>query len=122
TAGDGTLWLFWSAPPHADGANWNIYAAARGTAGWSAPRAVTSSPGNEFFLRAAAGPRGDIWLTWQSFADGDSNIVAKRLLDGEWSADLPVADSDANEWEPALSVDQSGTAWIAYDSYENGNY
>ena len=64
----------------------------------------------------ASGPNGEIWLSWQSFRNGNSDIFVRRLQQGKWSNEVAVAYSDANEWEPSISIDADGTAWVGYDS------
>lgn len=115
----GELRALWCAPG-ADG-NWDVYTATKQERGWHSER-LTSAKGTDFQLAASPGPDGSLWLAWQSFRNGNGDIYARRLMDGQWSAEIPVATGPANEWQPAISVDARGRAWIAYDSYENGNY
>jgi hypothetical protein len=120
TDGDGNLWLFWSAP--AGDGNWDLWATKRTGAAWEAAKQISTEEGTDFHLSAARGPKGEIWLAWQAFRNGNSDILVRRLDAGRWSPEIVVAASDANEWEPSLSVDPTGRAWIGYDSYINGNY
>lgn len=117
---DGLLRAVWCSP----GANkdWDLYSATRNRTGWSAAERLTSAARADFHVVADQGPDGRVWLAWQSFRNGNSDIYAKCLSEGKWSEDIPIAASSANEWEPAISVDANGVAWIGYDTYEHGNY
>ena len=35
---------------------------------------VTTAAGTDFHLAAARGPKGEVWLTWQAFRNGNSDI------------------------------------------------
>ncbi|MCI0461816.1 MAG: CehA/McbA family metallohydrolase, partial [Gemmataceae bacterium] len=116
----GGLRAVWCSPgEHKD---WDVYTATRARGVWSAPERLTTAAGTDFHLVAEQGSDGGLWLAWQSFRNGNSDIYAKHLDGDRWSADIPVATGPANEWEPSLSVDAAGRAWIGYDTYEHGNY
>ena len=102
--------------------DWDLFTATRAGGRWSAPERLTRAAGNDFHLAADQGADGRLWLVWQSFRNGQSDVFAKCLDGGRWSDDVPVAASPANEWEPSVSVGPDGRAWVAYDTYEHGNY
>ena len=105
-----------------NGTDWDVYTSLRTNNGWQTKQ-VTSAKGTDFQLAAAQGDDGSLWITWQSFRNGNGDIFAQCLRKGKWlDKDIPVSTSPANEWQPAISVDAQGHAWIGYDSYENGNY
>lgn len=116
---DDVLRAVWCSP--GDDQNWDIYTAIRTKDGWNTDR-LTKADGTDFHLAAAQGADGTLWLTWQSFRNGNGDIFAKCLRHGKWSGDIAVTDDPADEWQPSVSVDGDGRAWIAYDSYQNGNY
>lgn len=120
TDADGAPLLFWCAP---EGGNWDVWSARRTDDGWDGPARITHAEGSDFHLDVARGVDGEIWLAWQAFRNGNSDVrVRKRFKDGRWSREFPVASSPANDWEPSVSVASDGRAWIAFDSYRNGNY
>ncbi len=116
---NGTLHAFWSSS--GTDKNWDIYTAVREERGWRSQR-LTTAPGSDHQLSVAAGRDGRIWITWQSFRNGNGDIFAKVRANGVWSADAVVEDHPANQWQPSISVDGTGRAWVGFDSYENGNY
>lgn len=115
----GMLIALWSSP--GTDKNWDIYAAKRETRGWRTGR-LTTAEGTDFQLSAATGPEETIWITWQSFRNGNGDIFAKCFRQGEWSTDIPVEINLANQWQPSISVASDGRAFVGFDSYENGNY
>ncbi|MGH7199964.1 MAG: hypothetical protein ACREJB_05125, partial [Planctomycetaceae bacterium] len=117
-AADGALWLFWSAPEsrsrgsQSEGgssspsqSNWDLWSSQRKDGRWTDPQRITTAPGSDFHLSAAAGPDGSVWLAWQTFREGQGDILARRHHNGTWSKEIAVADSKANEWEPSISID-----------------
>lgn len=119
TDGEGTLWLFWCAPCEE---NWEIYATRFNGQKWSKPERMTTANGSDLNLVGARGPNGQMWLAWQSFRHGNSDVIAKCRRDGAWTPDVAVTRDPSNQWEPSISIDNKGGAWIGYDSYQNGNY
>jgi len=88
----------------------------------SKPVRLTHAPFSDFNARLATDPKGNVYLAWQSFRNGNSDIYARRLTAGKWGPEIRISSSDANDWEPSLAVTPQGTAWIAWDSYRHGNY
>jgi hypothetical protein len=87
---------------------------------------ITSARGNHLFHRAAADARGNLYLVWQSFRGGRSDIYGKSLSSGRWSAEVNLSDgprdSRANDWNPSVAITRDGTAWVAWDGYATGSY
>src|SRR5438477_13937 len=79
-----------------------------------------SSEGSNTFPRAAASD-GQVFLVWQSFRGGRSDIYL-RVFRGGWSDEMQVSESPANDWEPAVAAGPDGAAYIAWDTYDKGNY
>ncbi len=84
--------------------------------------ALTEGPGPDTFPRMAAAPNGDVYLVYQSGAEGNTDVTLLRRLDGEWSAPEKVTEHPASDWEPSVAVNSRGEAAIAWDSYRHGSY
>ena len=65
-------------PAQVDG-NWDIYARRKSSSGWSAIERVTQNPGSDFHQKLIADKQGNVWLAWQSFRNGQSDIYVKEL-------------------------------------------
>ena len=81
--GGGTLHVIWAA--QVDG-NWDLYERRRTTQGWQAVERLTRDPGSDFHQRVVADANGDLWLAWQGFRNGQSDIYLKRFTGGQWGA------------------------------------
>jgi hypothetical protein len=118
--GDGTLHVVWSA--QVDG-NFDLYERRKPAGqGWSAVERLTTAPGSDLRQKIAAGANGDVWLTWQAFRSGQSDIFLKHFTGGKWGEEVRVSESAANDWEPSLAVAPNGTVWVGWDTYDKGNY
>ncbi len=88
---------------------------------WSAPE-IVSSGGPDLAVRITADVKGKLWVVWQGFRDGRSQIVG-RVFDGEkWEPEFLVSANRANAWEPALARDHQGGVHLAWDAYDRGHY
>jgi hypothetical protein len=65
--------------------------------------------------RLAAGPGGEVWLSWSAARKGYQSVRVKRI-DKEGHPELTVDDGSGVNRDPALSVDAEGRAWIVYES------
>ncbi|MGH9657045.1 MAG: hypothetical protein ACRD96_00790, partial [Bryobacteraceae bacterium] len=114
----GGLWVFWS---EREGDAWHIWGRAKTGSSWRPPERLTRE-GSNTFHRAASGPGGRVFLVYQSFRNGQSDIYLRTLDAGGWSAEMRVSESAANDWEPAVAAGAGGNAYIVWDSYDKGDY
>jgi hypothetical protein len=118
--GNGAVVVVWS--ENRDG-NWDLYQRTYlpGKRTFSDPVRLTRGAGTDTDAVLATAPDGKVWMAWQSFNEGRSDILLAPL-DGSSSAPLKISDSPADEWSPAIAIDKSGRIHVAYDTYEAGNY
>ncbi len=139
--GEGNPWVFWS---ERENDRWQIHARQKKAGAWQSAIRLTDA-GSNIFHRAAgtprgtpaggasgappgalsgapSGPEGRVFLVWQSFRDGQSDIYFRALEGGTWSPEQRVSESPANDWEPAVAAGRDGTAFFAWDSYDKSNY
>jgi uncharacterized protein DUF3604 len=114
---DGNLWVFWS---ERDNQQWRLRGRQRKGDKWETA-VWLSDVGSSTFHRAASGG-GRIFVVWQSFRDGQSDIHLRSLAGGVWSPAERVSESPANDWEPAVAASADGAAFVAWDGYDRGNY
>ena len=62
------------------------------------------------YSHTSLGPEGDVFVVWQSFRRGQSDIYLKPYSRGAWSAEIRVSESPANDWEPAVAAAAGRTA------------
>ncbi len=111
------LRIFWS---QRDSDVWNIWTRARKAGQWQTAERLTQT-GTSNFLRAAVGPDGSVYVVYQSFRNGQSDIYL-RAFSANWKPELRVSESAANDWEPAIASAPDGSVYIAWDTYDKGNY
>jgi hypothetical protein len=116
---DGAVIVVWS---ENQGGNWDLFARTYipGKRSWSEPKRLTRNLGTDTDAVLATAPDGKVWMAWQSFSDGQADILLAPV--DEPSASVRISESPANEWSPALAIDKSGRIHVAYDTYQAGNY
>jgi hypothetical protein len=114
----GNLWVFWTERLND---RWQLWGREKKGGAWQAPERLASE-GSNTFLRAASSPDGQIFVVWQSYRSGQSDIFLRAFTGGKWSDEVRVSESPANDWEPAVAAGPDGAAYIAWDTYDKGNY
>ena len=120
--GNGRPWVVWS--EQVDG-NFDLYGRHLEDADagdWSATERLTSAPQADIEHELVADSSGNLWLVWQGFRDGRSDILARRHDGSRWSAAETVSTSPANDWTPAVAACGNGSVYVAWDTYDEGNY
>jgi hypothetical protein len=122
--GDG-IWVFWSQVDTQRNDRVGLYA-RRLTNGKlnKEDKAVTiaNSDRNDVFPHAASDAAGRVWVTWQSFRNGYSDIFARHVdqQSGKWSDEIQVSSHAAGDWEPRIAFGEGNAAAIVFDSSRGG--
>ena len=83
---------------------------------------MTSDPQPDIYHDVTTDSNGNLWLVWQGFRNGKSDIFARRYDGEKWSEEEKISDSLANDWQPAIAADGAGRVYVAWDTYDQGNY
>ncbi len=123
----GRPWFVWSQQagyPRGDPEkpNWDLYATYWEDGAWGRIERLTDHPLPDINHHFVADGAGKLWLAWQGFRDGQSDIFLRSNEDGRWSEARQVTSNPANDWSPVVAVNSAGHATVAWDSYRNGNY
>ncbi len=109
--------------------NWDLYYRTLspgkdgGAGSWSQTVRLTDDPGSDFHAVSATDAKGNVWLAWQAWRDGNYEILSVVLAEGhDWSKARVISDSPANDWSPAIVADAKGNVFAAWDTYDKGNY
>ncbi len=115
------LWVVWS--QQVEG-NFDIYARALDEAAnqWGPLIRLSTHSNPDLDHHVIADSRGWLWVAWQGFRGGNSDIFVRYYDGSTWSGEVRVSDHPANDWEPQIAVDGQGAAFIVWDTYRNGNY
>jgi len=115
----GDLWLVTASR---EGEVWNLAGARFDGRSWSGFDPLTATTGPKMFHRLALDSAGRLWLVWQGWAQGRSEIHAKFYDGNLWSETRTVSANTANAWEPSIAADAQGRVHFAWDAYDNGSY
>src|SRR5262249_2063357 len=102
------------------GAEWQLWGRSRAASGWGAPEQLSSGSGPHFHHRMASDRQGRLWLVWQGFERGQSDIFLRAYEPSAWSPARRISESAGSEWEPAVAADGDGRAWVVWDPYGAG--
>ena len=120
--GTGAVWVVWSQVNASDVMDLHAQCVVDGKVRGKAVTLATS-PAGDVFADAGTDAAGRVWVAWQSFRSGQSDIYA-RCYDpsaGKWGEEIQVTSNQAGDWEPRLAFAGKGAA-IAFDSSRNGNF
>jgi hypothetical protein len=122
-AGDGAIVTVWT---EKRGDNWDVFGRRYdpGTTAFAAEQRLTDQPGTDTDAVLATAADGTVWMAWQAWSSGQSDIVLAPL-DASGKLGAPpakITDTPANEWAPSIAADASGRLHVAFDTYQNGNY
>ena len=116
---DGAVVVVWSETR--DG-NWDLYQRtynpSRGS--FSETKRLTRGEGTDTHGVLATAPDGKVWLAWQSFSEGQADILLAPL-DGS-SPPAQVSSGPADEWSPAMYRPGNGRITWPTSTYQAGNY
>ncbi|MDX1981170.1 MAG: hypothetical protein SFV51_12940 [Bryobacteraceae bacterium] len=122
----GNPWFVWAQqtgyPGDPERPNWDLYTTRWDGANWDPPTRLTDHPLPDINHQFLSDAKGTLWLVWQGFRDGQSDIFLRRCQDGRWSDPQQVSSHRGNDWSPVVAVNSVGHASVVWDSYRNGNY
>jgi len=120
-------WFVWSQQADYPGGdperpNWDLYAARLEENSWSDPIRLSDNAGADINHHLISDGKGKLWLVWQGFRNGQSDIFVRSCEQGQWSEAQQVTNDPANDWSPSVAVDSAGNITVVWDSYRAGNY
>ena len=86
-----------------------------GGAAGSQPIAVTEKPANHWAPAIAADGKGNVYVAWDSYENGNYDVFLRRFHNGEAEPVVPVGTLKAFEARPSITVDPHDRVWIAYE-------
>jgi len=119
---DGQVWLSYEAQLNGQ---WDVLLAPVDLKGFLFPPAgrVSHAAGPDIRHRIAADAVGGMWIVWQSDANGQFDILARRISKTGASEPFVVSDSPARgDWHPDVAVGPDGTVYVVWDGYDGDSY
>ena len=85
---------------------------------------MTDRPGPDAEVVLATASDGTVWMAWQAWSDGQSDILLAPIDASGQARRQPVnlSETPADEWAPSIAADKAGRVHVAFDSYQAGNY
>ncbi len=127
-AGDGRVWVFYSAHLNADKnldyGNWEVLARSFAPDGSDPSPEInlSGSEGTDFMPAAATQSDGSVWVTWVGARDDSFHVFTAHQSGSGFSKPERVSQFAGNEWEPAIAADAKGNLAVAWDTFEKGDY
>ena len=89
-------------------------------ADWSSESVVSSSGDSDNWAPAvAADSKGNVWIGWDGYADGNFDVYVRRLrADGRWDEVRQITRSVGFDANVSLACDGEDRLWIAWDRGE----
>ena len=87
---------------------------------WSGESNVSEAADSDNWAPAvAADSKGNVWVGWDGYADGDFNVyVRRRRADGRWDAVRQITRSAGFDANVSLACDSDDRLWMAWDHGE----
>jgi hypothetical protein len=115
---EGVLWIVWSDQRRNA---WQLYARPLKQGRIGAELLLSDTPGPHIWHRMTTDLRGRVWLAWQGFRDGRSQIFARCADGAGWHDTVQVSAGDTNHWDPAMAADpKEDRVWFGWDEYDRG--
>jgi hypothetical protein len=86
------------------------------------PLVVSESKGSDIHHRVAADSLGGLWFVWQSDRNGQFDVVARCVINGEMGEFQIVSNHPSGDWHPSIAIDQQDDVHIAWDSYVDESF
>jgi hypothetical protein len=108
----GQLWLAWQG--WRDGGYDILLATADDAQTFGKPRVISDSPGNDWSPAICADSQGQVYVAWDTYAQGNYDIRLLRLGNGPEQR-IKVADTPRFEARPTIVCDQRDQLWVGYE-------
>lgn len=112
--------LFLAVSVHVEN-TWKIAVSAKSGTQWSPLEYITSS-GPDLAPKGVVDGKGRLWIVWQGFREGRSQVVGRIQDSGAWRPEFRVSENRANAWDPVIAAGAGGRVHLAWDAYDAGNY
>jgi hypothetical protein len=116
----GHVWVAWQA---FRGTNLDVLVSAQSSADrFTREQRVSFSPSSDWDPAIAAGPNGEVAVTWDTYDKGDYDVYARTMRyysktkSIEMEKRIAVAASENFEARSSAAYDRQGRLWVAYES------
>jgi hypothetical protein len=86
---------------------------------WSKPLAVTSGATSDWYPQVAVDAKGVAWIAFDSYRNGDYDVLLTSVRDGKAGDVIPIAKSNYYEAHASVACTPDGRVWV---SWEQGGF
>ncbi|MCL5958124.1 MAG: hypothetical protein M1358_02210 [Chloroflexi bacterium] len=97
------------------------YRSSTDSVNWSSPVTVSWADGRPFPVMAVGGD-GAVTVAWADGSAGNSDIMARTLLNGTWTSTFNVSASGGRSIKPSIAAGPSGDVHIVWNESPAGTY
>lgn len=116
---NGWVWVVWSRQKNAQ--EWPLVAAHFDGKQWAADEEIVA--GRNYLPTLARNKRsGELWLAWEDWSTGTSQVRSAKWSGKEWSSFQAAPADSLPHQHPTLASGDDGAVWLAYDVVENDKY
>ena len=109
----GNVWVAWQGWREGKA---QIFSAVQNGDTFSAPATVAASKGNEWNPAiAAAGTGGRVTVAWDTYRNGNYDVMMRTFSGGKWGPEMAAASSARYEAHPSIAYAPDNRLWLAYE-------
>lgn len=124
TTTEDRLVVIWSQVNEKDVMDLHAQVIRKGVAEGPETTLASNDNGGNVLARAATDRAGRVWVAWQSFQGGPSDVFCRTFdpTQNAWSATIQVTRTSTGDWEPCIAFDDNDGAWVIYDSAQGNEF
>lgn len=84
-------------------------------AAWSEETRLSTSPANDWAPAVAADSRGSVYVAWDTYDQGNYDVMMRSFRNGQWSEPMAVAATPKFEANVTLACDRADRLWVSWN-------
>jgi hypothetical protein len=113
---NGTIIVVWCATMGSNSEELYYTMSSNGGSNWSNMTRLTSHPSSDVSPAVMQARNGTIWVVWQSYREGNTDIYYKTYNGISWLTDQRLTSDPSRDTNPSIFQTQDNKIWIAWAS------